>query len=105
MKLIYCLECTDVVALQPEAWRACQCGLSRGRYIRTPASTGSGNAYRLAEVEGPLQVLGLLNADLRGTRRRIRTFVIPPSDPWVTWADGPGDPNRPRPIQDKKLRR
>ena len=53
MKLIYCTECHDVVALDTEL-RGCKCGACCGFYVND----------LVAEVAGPCVVLGFDNRSL-----------------------------------------
>lgn len=52
MKLIYCPDCHDMIAMQTEEWRDCKCGQCGGQY----------NADRItATVVGKTKVLGIPN--------------------------------------------
>ena len=52
MKLIYCMNCKDVVKLAKDKWRKCECGNSGGQY----------NSDNLtATIGGLVKVLGIAN--------------------------------------------
>ncbi len=56
MKLLFCPECYDMLALTPEL-RTCACGKSRGAYDK--------DGYH-ATVYGSALVIGMLNSTLNG---------------------------------------
>lgn len=75
MKLIYCIECGDVVALRKQE-RYCVCGKSKGAY-------GPDGLH--ATISGPTIPLGFANASFRqalqnrpetGLGREFTAFVI-----------------------------
>lgn len=85
MKLIFCNECTDVIALHREP-RSCLCGKSSGRYLDG----------RMAEIAGPCVPLGFANASLidairdrpgAGLGKHFAAFVIPKRCAWVRVAE------------------
>lgn len=81
MKLIVCLECSDIVKLR-KVWRTCHCGRSRGVYKNEKDAT----------VSGPCVPLGILNRSFRtaivnrpdeGLGVRFDAFVIPKLCPTI----------------------
>lgn len=85
MKLLYCLECHDVVRLHRKT-RACECGLTGGRYVDDSQ----------AEVFGDGVPFALQNTDFHAalTRRTddwpgtwFRGFVIPRNADNITKVD------------------
>ena len=55
MKLLLCLECSDVVKLKVDELRFCSCGKAQGKYYE-------GGLH--AEISGPCVSLGLHNQEL-----------------------------------------
>lgn len=77
MKLLMCAACLDVVALRPTE-RACECGLSSGRYVD-----------RLwVEVEGPCLVLGTRDDQIRHALRVEHEPRVGPNYRWWVLCDG-----------------
>lgn len=65
MKLLLCLRCHDVVALQRTP-RFCLCAHSHGQYVSNSN----------VAVEGPCRVIGLPNGIRYGLTARVEAFVI-----------------------------
>lgn len=61
MKLLYCSQCFDVVALRPELERVCACGRCRGRYFEDELH---------AWISGPAIPLGFANTSLTSALSR-----------------------------------
>lgn len=82
MKLMFCTECHDVVALR-HAERTCECGKCKGRYLDDGLH---------AVVEGPVIPLGyanrtfvfaLKNQPEEGMGKEFTAFVIPRKCPTI----------------------
>lgn len=87
MKLIWCRNCGDIVALRVGKPRRCECGASSGQYIDEIN----------AAISGPCRPLGVANSTLAlalveqklhgdlpsGLGRRFEAFVIPDGAPSV----------------------
>lgn len=67
MKLLFCPECSDVLALVGE-WRRCRCGASSGRYLDEDGTTAAirGLAVPLVIADRSLRdaVTGRANGDV-----------------------------------------
>ena len=53
MKLIYCLECSDVVRLIHTKWRMCECELSGGQYNDDLITATVGGTCRILGIPNP----------------------------------------------------
>ncbi len=75
MKLIFCGECCDIVALR--SWpRACGCGRSYGRYVDDLNAVYGGEAVPLG-ISNPSFAKALHRQPAEGLGCRFEAFVIP----------------------------
>lgn len=83
MKLLYCLDCNDVVRLI-DIDRKCECGSSGGKYTDESAAVIYGHAVPFGIMNNEF-----LSAALEGTENWpgawFRGFVIPSNSENITW--------------------
>lgn len=77
MKLIFCMECQDVVKASTNGeWRSCQCGESSARYIDELNAEYKGYCKPIGFNNSSLGA-ALQNQPKRGRGRNFEAFVIP----------------------------
>ena len=85
MKLIFCLECADVVLLRllPEGeYRSCDCGQSKGRYINNVDAEIFGSAVPIGFANRSFS-LAVMSQPESGEGESFTAFVIPKECPTV----------------------
>jgi hypothetical protein len=81
MKLIYCINCHDVIALYAKK-RKCICGLSWGHYVDNINAVISGPVIPLG-FENTSFMEALQNQPKKGMGVEFRAFVIPEEVPSI----------------------
>ena len=94
MKLLFCMECGDVVRLFPER-RSCKCGKSWGMYEADSATTvqttnsvslGIANPDFRQAIDAYLKDLGCFSPKLT-----MRCWINPVTEPDVRFAEAPDE--------------
>jgi len=85
MKLLHCLRCGDIKAMQYIV-RSCLCGQSRGAYLDSEYVVIRGNHARVLGIGNGSLALALIGQSTGEFQNELRAWAFPPDFPKIHYA-------------------